>query len=283
MSEQTAQDWVRFRTRHGRPAIMGIINVTPDSFSDGGRFFDRDLAIEHGLRLAGEGADMLDIGGESTRPGARAVTEDEEIDRVVPVIEALRRELDTPISVDTSNGVVMRAAVAAGATLINDVRALTRPGALEAAADCAVDVCLMHMKGEPGTMQDDPRYDDVVGEVGAYLQARVAAAEAAGIPRERLFIDPGFGFGKNLDHNLALLRNLSSLARGALPVLVGLSRKSMIVRILGSDPGDRLAPSVALALFAAREGAAVLRVHDVAPTLHALRTWQAVETAPVRH
>lgn len=283
MSEQTAQDWVRFRTRHGRPAIMGIINVTPDSFSDGGRFFDRDLAIEHGLRLAGEGADMLDIGGESTRPGARAVTEDEEIDRVVPVIEALRRELDTPISVDTSNGAVMRAAVAAGATLINDVRALTRPGALEAAADCAVDVCLMHMKGEPGTMQDDPRYDDVVGEVGAYLQARVAAAEAAGIPREHLFIDPGFGFGKNLDHNLALLRNLSSLARGALPVLAGLSRKSMIVRILGSDPGDRLAPSVALALFAAREGAAVLRVHDVAPTLHALRTWQAVETAPVRH
>lgn len=283
MSEQTAQDWVRFRTRHGRPAIMGIINVTPDSFSDGGRFFDRDLAIEHGLRLAGEGADMLDIGGESTRPGARAVTEDEEIDRVVPVIEALRRELDTPISVDTSNGVVMRAAVAAGATLINDVRALTRPGALEAAADCAVDVCLMHMKGEPGTMQDDPRYDDVVGEVGAYLQARVAAAEAAGIPRERLFIDPGFGFGKNLDHNLALLRNLSSLARDGLPVLAGLSRKSMIVRILGSDPGDRLAPSVALALFAAREGAAVLRVHDVAPTLHALRTWQAVETAPVRH
>ncbi len=283
MSEQTAQDWVRFRTRHGRPAIMGIINVTPDSFSDGGRFFDRDLAIEHGLRLAGEGADMLDIGGESTRPGARAVTEDEEIDRVVPVIEALRRELDTPISVDTSNGAVMRAAVAAGATLINDVRALTRPGALEAAADCAVDVCLMHMQGEPGTMQDDPRYDDVVGEVGAYLQARVAAAEAAGIPRERLFIDPGFGFGKNLDHNLALLRNLSSLARGALPVLAGLSRKSMIVRILGSDPGDRLAPSVALALFAAREGAAVLRVHDVAPTLHALRTWQAVETAPVRH
>lgn len=283
MSEQTAQDWVRFRTRHGRPAIMGIINVTPDSFSDGGRFFDRDLAIEHGLRLAGEGADMLDIGGESTRPGARAVTEDEEIDRVVPVIEALRRELDTPISVDTSNGVVMRAAVAAGATLINDVRALTRPCALEAAADCAVDVCLMHMKGEPGTMQDDPRYDDVVGEVGAYLQARVAAAEAAGIPRERLFIDPGFGFGKNLDHNLALLRNLSSLARDGLPVLAGLSRKSMIVRILGSDPGDRLAPSVALALFAAREGAAVLRVHDVAPTLHALRTWQAVETAPVRH
>lgn len=272
-----AYDWGRFREETGRPAVMGIINVTPDSFSDGGRFFDTGVAIEHGLHLAGHGADLLDIGGESTRPGSAPISVDEELDRVMPVIEGLRERVAVPLSIDTSNPPVMRAAVAAGAVMVNDVRALGRPGALEAAVHCGVPVCLMHMQGEPGTMQVDPRYDDVVAEVSEFLADRMAAAVAAGIAREQLLVDPGFGFGKNLDHNLTLLRNLTALAALDVPVVVGLSRKSMIPRMLGYEPSDRVAASVALNLFAALRGAAVLRVHDVRETVDALRAWFAVE------
>lgn len=262
---------------------MGIINVTPDSFSDGGRFFDTRLAVEHGLGLAAHGADILDIGGESTRPGSAPISADEELDRVMPVIEGLRERIPIPVSIDTSNPPVMRAAVAAGACLINDVRALGRPGALEAAAECGVGVCLMHMQGEPGTMQDDPRYDDVVAEVTAFLADRMAAAVAAGVARERLLVDPGFGFGKNLEHNLTLLRNLPALGILEVPVLAGLSRKSMIPRMLGYEPEDRVAPSIALNLFAAQRGAAVLRVHDVRETVDALRAWFAVDGTARAH
>ncbi len=266
-------DWGRFRHEAGRPAVMGIINVTPDSFSDGGLFLDRDAAVEHGERLAGEGADILDVGGESTRPGAAPADVEVELDRVIPVIEGLRRRVDVPISIDTSNPEVMRAAVDAGACLINDVRALQRPGALEAAVASGVSVCLMHMQGDPGTMQKQPHYEDVVAEVAAFLSDRMTAALDAGIPQDRIIVDPGFGFGKNLDHNLELLRNLPAMAVRNAPVLAGLSRKSMIPRMLGYDPVDRVAPSVALALFAAERGAAILRVHDVRETVDGLRAW----------
>ena len=254
---------------------MGVINVTPDSFSDGGRFFDTQKAVEHGLKLAEDGADALDVGGESTRPGAAPPALAEELRRVIPVVEALVARTALPVSVDTSRPEVMRAARAVGAGFINDVRALGRPGAVEAAVECDVPVCLMHMRGEPGDMQRDPRYRDVVSEVREYLLERVAAAVAAGIDRGRIFIDPGFGFGKSLAHNLALLKCLGSLADTGLPVLVGLSRKSMIVGILGYAPEDRLAAGLGLALRALDNGASMLRVHDVRATREALAAWRA--------
>jgi dihydropteroate synthase len=259
---------------------MGILNVTPDSFSDGGRHVALAAALERARAMVAEGADLVDVGGESTRPGAAAVTADEEIRRVVPVIEALAAELPVAVSVDTSKPEVMRAAVAAGAGMINDVAALRRPGAVEMATALGVPVCLMHMQGEPRTMQQDPRYDDVVGEVTAFLRARVAACTAAGMPRERLLVDPGFGFGKTLAHNLALLRGLPVVAGLGVPVLVGLSRKTMIGALLGDLPvGERLYGSVAAALVAVERGAAIVRVHDVAPTVQALRVLAGVRGA----
>jgi dihydropteroate synthase len=258
-----------------RVAIMGILNVTPDSFSDGGAFLDRERAVAHARAMVGDGADIVDIGGESTRPGADAVSAAQEIDRIAPVIELLVREVSVPISVDTSKPEVMRAAVAAGAGFINDVRALREPGALNAAAALKRPVCLMHMRGEPGTMQNDPKYGDVVGDVGDFLRERVAAAIAAGIARERIVIDPGFGFGKTAAHNLELLRRLRELSDLG-PIVVGLSRKSMIGKLLGLPVERRRHASVALALMAAQNGAQILRVHDVAETAQAVRAWEAV-------
>jgi len=259
------------------PLVMGVLNVTPDSFSDGGRFLETTAAVEQGVRLAGEGAAILDIGGESTRPGAAVVTEEEELHRVLPVIEQLRARTSAVISIDTSKPRVMRAAAAAGAGIINDVRALREPGALEAAVatDCAV--CLMHMQGEPRTMQQAPHYVDVVGEVNAFLMERVDRARAAGVGGDRLVIDPGFGFGKTLEHNLQLLRRLAELAAHGVPLLAGLSRKSMIGRLTGRPEGERIYGSIALALIAVQKGARIIRAHDVAATLDALRTLNAVQ------
>ena len=259
-----------------RPRVVGILNVTPDSFSDGGAHADTDAAVSHALRLAEEGADLLDVGGESTRPGAVPVSLDEELARVLPVVEQLASRTDVPISIDTSKPEVMRAAVAAGAGLINDVAALRRDGALEAAAELGVPVCLMHMQGEPRTMQDAPHYDDVVGEVHRFLTERLFVCQLAGIDKKKILVDPGFGFGKTLEHNLALLRALDRLAELA-PVLVGLSRKSMIGTLTGREqPAERAAGSAAAALIAAQNGAAIVRVHDVAITRDALAVWQAV-------
>lgn len=254
---------------------MGILNVTPDSFSDGGAYLERERAVAHARAMVAEGADIIDVGGESTRPGAKSVSAAQEIDRVVPVIESLSREVQVPISVDTSRPEVMRAAVKAGAGFINDVRGLRDPGALKEAAALERPVCLMHMRGEPGTMQDDPEYDDVVVDVRDFLNERVEAAVAMGISRERIVIDPGFGFGKTMAHNLELLRRLRELSALG-PVLVGLSRKSMIGKLLGLPVEHRQHASVALALLAAQNGAQVLRVHDVAATVQAVRTWEAV-------
>ncbi len=258
-----------------RVAIMGILNVTPDSFSDGGAYLERERAVAHARAMVAEGADIIDVGGESTRPGAKSVSAAQEIDRVVPVIESLSREVQVPISVDTSRPEVMRAAVKAGAGFINDVRGLREPGALKEAAALERPVCLMHMRGEPGTMQDDPEYDDVVVDVRDFLNERVEAAVAKGISRERIVIDPGFGFGKTMAHNLELLRRLRELSALG-PVLVGLSRKSMIGKLLGLPVEHRQHASVALALLAAQNGARILRVHDVAATVQAVRTWEAV-------
>jgi dihydropteroate synthase len=255
---------------------MGILNVTPDSFSDGGVFLSRETAVAHALQMAQEGADIIDIGGESTRPGAAPASVQEEIDRVIPVIEALRGRVSLPISIDTSKPDVMRAAVKAGAGFINDVRALRDENALEAAAELQVPVCLMHMQGEPRTMQDDPRYQDVVAEVAAFLRARMQAAQAAGIPAERLVVDPGFGFGKSLAHNLELLHGLKKLKCLGVAILAGLSRKSMIGKALGLPVEQRLHASVALAVIAVQNGARIVRVHDVGPTVEALRMWSAV-------
>jgi dihydropteroate synthase len=260
----------------GRAAIMGILNVTPDSFSDGGQFLERARALAHAECMVEEGADIIDVGGESTRPGAQAVAVEEELDRVVPVIEALRARVAVPISVDTSKPEVMRVAVAAGAGLINDVYALRRPGALAAAAALGVPVCLMHMQGEPRGMQDDPRYGDVVEEVGDFLAARIDACVAAGIPRARLLADPGFGFGKTTAHNLELLRRLGELAALGVPLLAGLSRKSVIGKVLGLAAGERLYASLALALIAVQNGARIVRVHDVRATREVLRMAEAV-------
>ena len=257
---------------------MGVVNVTPDSFSDGGAYRDAAHAADEAEALAAAGAALLDVGGESTRPGARPVSAAEEIDRVVPVIEALAG-LPTPVSVDTSKPEVMRAAVAAGARMINDVKGLQAPGALEAAAELGVPVCLMHMQGEPRTMQQAPRYGDVVEDVYGFLNRRVAACVAAGIPRRRLVIDPGFGFGKTLAHNLTLLKHLDRFAQAGLPLLVGVSRKSLIGAVLDRPVGERLAGSLALACHAAAHGANILRVHDVGPTVEALAMLAAVAGA----
>jgi len=260
---------------------MGVVNVTPDSFSDGGRFFSVGAAVEHGLRLAQQGAALIDVGGESTRPGAEPVGTEEELRRVVPVIERLRAGTTAIISVDTSKPEVMRAASAAGAGLINDVRALREPGALAAAAASGCAVCLMHMQGEPRTMQRAPSYADVVGEVRTFLAGRVAESIAAGLTPERLVVDPGFGFGKTLEHNLALLRRLGELAADGPAVLVGLSRKSMLGTLTGRAAGERLYGSVALAVIAALNGARIIRAHDVAATVEALKVTAAVQ-GPVR-
>ncbi|BAV34361.1 dihydropteroate synthase [Sulfuricaulis limicola] len=259
-----------------RPAVMGILNVTPDSFSDGGVFLSPENAITQALRMAQEGADIIDIGGESTRPGARSVSAQEEMDRVLPVVEALHVRVPLPISIDTSKPEVMRAAVATGAGFINDVRALRAEGALMAAAELNVPVCLMHMRGEPRTMQDDPRYADVVGEVRDFLKQRLDACVNAGIPASRLIVDPGFGFGKTLEHNIELLRDLKKLQNLGTPVLVGLSRKSIIGKALGLPVAQRLHASVTLAVMAVQQGARIVRVHDVGPTVEALRMWSAV-------
>jgi len=265
--------------RFDPPVIMGILNVTPDSFSDGGRFIGRESALRRVREMIAEGAQIIDVGGESTRPGAQAVSVEEELERVIPVIEAVRSETDVPISIDTSKPAVMRAAVEAGANIVNDVRALREPGALETVAGLGVPVCLMHMRGEPRTMQQAPRYDDVVAEVLTFLEARAAACEAAGIPRERIILDPGFGFGKTLEHNLALFRALPRFAATGMPVLVGVSRKSMIGQVLEVPVDERLAGSLALATLAVWLGAAIVRSHDVRETVHAVRMTAAVRGA----
>jgi len=263
-----------------RPRVMGIVNVTPDSFSDGGRHDTVEAAVAHGLRLAEEGADLLDVGGESTRPGAAEVSMQEELARVIPVIERLARETSLPISVDSSKPEVMRAAVAAGAGMINDVYALRRDGALDAAATLGVPVVLMHMLGEPRGMQEDPRYDDVVADVHRFLAERLFACEMAGLPRKNLVVDPGFGFGKTLEHNLLLLRQLPRLADLGVPVLAGLSRKRSLGDITGRGVDERVFASVAAAVLAADGGARLIRVHDVAATVDALKVWSAVNAQP---
>lgn len=255
---------------------MGVVNITPDSFSDGGAFLAPEAAIAQASRLVEEGAAIIDIGAESSRPGAQPVSEDEECARLLPVLEAIR-ELPVPISVDTRRTAVMRVALAEGASMINDIEALAAPGALEALAGSECGVCLMHKKGEPATMQADPRYDDVVREVAEFLAARMAAAQAAGIARDRLVIDPGFGFGKTAAHNLELLRNLESIVALGAPVLAGLSRKSTLGRVTGRPAGERMVASVTAALLAAQHGATILRVHDVQATRDALAVWRAVE------
>jgi len=261
-----------------RPRVVGILNVTPDSFSDGGSYGSADEAVAHGLRMVEEGADMLDIGGESTRPGADDVSVEEELSRVVPVLQQLAAKSAVPLAIDTSKPEVMRAAVAAGAGMINDVYALRREGALDAVAELGVPVCLMHMLGEPRSMQDDPQYDDVVGDVHRFLTDRLFACELAGIDRRKVMVDPGFGFGKTLEHNLALLRALERFANLGSGVYVGLSRKSMIGTITGRQvPAERAAGSVAAALVAVQRGARMVRVHDVAATVDALAVWHAVQ------
>lgn len=265
-----------------RPRIMGIVNVTPDSFSDGGEHFDVDAAVAHGLELAGEGADILDVGGESTRPGADEVSLEEELRRTIPVIERLARETSLPISIDTSKPGVMRAAVAAGAGMINDVYALRRDGALDAAAELGVPVLLMHMLGEPHSMQAAPDYDDVVGDVHRFLAERIFNAEMAGIGKKRIVIDPGFGFGKTTQHNLQLLAQLQRFTELGVPVLAGLSRKRSIGELTGhDDPQQRVHGSVAAHLIAAQRGAMLLRVHDVAATVDAIKVWSAVAALPM--
>ncbi|HEY6483670.1 MAG TPA: dihydropteroate synthase [Steroidobacteraceae bacterium] len=255
---------------------MGVLNVTPDSFSDGGRYVAIDAAVQHGLNMVAEGAAIIDVGGESTRPGADPVTVQEELRRVVPVIEQLRRATAAILSIDTSQPQVMQAAAVAGVDLINDIRALRISGAVSTARDSGCAVCLMHMRGEPATMQRAPAYEDVVSEVGTFLRERVAVCRDAGIAGDRLLIDPGFGFGKTLQHNLELLRRLRELAADV-PVMVGLSRKSMAGRLTGRPPEQRLFGSVALAMLAVFKGARILRVHDVAATVDALNTLAAVE------
>ncbi|MDH3946594.1 MAG: dihydropteroate synthase [Chromatiales bacterium] len=259
-----------------RPVVMGILNVTPDSFSDGGAYPDTAQAAARARQMVEEGAELIDVGGESTRPGAAAVDSETEISRVVPVIEAIRASCDAVISIDTSKPEVMRAAVAAGAAFINDVRALREPGALEVATSLEVPVCLMHMQGQPRTMQDAPDYDDVVTDVAAFLGERVESCCRAGMARERLVIDPGFGFGKTLRHNLLLLNNLHRLTEFGLPVLVGISRKSMIGAILDRAVDQRLYGSLAAATISLMKGASIIRTHDVAPTVDALRVVTAL-------
>jgi len=272
--------------RLDRPRVVGILNLTPDSFSDGGSHDSVDAAVAHALRMVDEGADMIDVGGESTRPGAAEVPVDEELRRVIAVIERLAARSEVPIAIDTSKPEVMRAAVAAGAGMINDVYALRREGAMEAAAELRVPVCLMHMQGEPRSMQEAPHYDDVVGEVHRFLTDRLFACELAGIERRNVMVDPGFCFGKTLEHNLALLAALDRFASLGSGVYAGLSRKSMIGTLTGRQvPAERVAGSVAAALIAVQRGARMVRVHDVAATVDALAVWQpvhALDTVPRR-
>jgi dihydropteroate synthase len=262
----------RFELSLERPLVMGVVNVTPDSFSDGGKYLDPEAAISHARRMIDEGVDLLDVGGESTRPGAAPVSEEEECGRILPVVQALR---DFPLSVDTRRPQVMRSALDAGASMINDIQALQASGAIEAVAQSGCGVCLMHMQGTPETMQREPHYADVVKEVGDFLAQRIAACEKAGIARDRLVADPGFGFGKTPEHNLALLRHLPEFASLGVPLLAGWSRKSSLGRITGRDTGDRLAGSLAAALLALLGGARILRVHDVKETRDAVLMFQA--------
>jgi dihydropteroate synthase len=269
----------RFRLSMARPLVMGVVNVTPDSFYDGGRHASTAAAIAHARRLADEGADLLDIGGESSRPGSDAVSLDDELARVLPVLDGLH-DLALPIAVDTTKPAVMRAAIAAGAAMINDITALAASGAIDAVAASDAAVCLMHMRGEPKTMQADPAYADVVAEVREFLAARAGACVAAGIARDRIAVDPGFGFGKTVEHNLALLRELGAIAALGFPVLAGWSRKSSLGRITGRGPEERLAASLAAALIAAQHGARIVRVHDVAATRDVLAVLAAVQGKP---
>jgi dihydropteroate synthase len=266
----------RFSLDLSRPLVMGVVNVTPDSFSDGGLFASAEQAVAHARLLIGEGADILDIGGESTRPGAAPVALDEERRRVLPVLQALAG-CGVPLSVDTRKPELMAEAIAAGAAMVNDVTALRAPAALAAVARSPVAVCLMHMQGEPGTMQENPVYRDVVQEVRDFLGARVAAAVQAGIARDRIVVDPGFGFGKTLEHNLALLRALGELRSLGVALMAGLSRKAMLGRLTGREPRERVHGSVAAALLAVQNGAQIVRVHDVAATRDALAVWNAVK------
>lgn len=262
-----------------RTHVMGILNVTPDSFSDGGRFSQLDAALRHAEAMVAAGATLIDVGGESTRPGARAVSPLEELERVAPIVERIHRELDVITSVDTSTPAVMRETARLGAGLINDVRSLQRDGALDAAAATGLPVCLMHMLGEPGTMQDDPHYDNLVGEVKDFLVERMAQCAAVGIAPERIILDPGFGFAKTLQHNLSLFKHMESLHALGRPLLVGVSRKSMIGLALNRPVGERLHGGLALAALAVVKGARILRVHDVAETIDVVRMIAAVESA----
>jgi dihydropteroate synthase len=263
-----------------RPLVMGVLNVTPDSFADGGTYLDLRDATDRVRQMLGEGADIVDIGGESTRPGAAPTSETDELERVIPVLEKIRLSCDArgvPISVDTRKPSVMRAAIAAGAGMINDINALRATGAMEAVSASGAAICLMHMQGEPATMQHTPVYDDVVADVAAFLAERAAACVADGIGRDRIVLDPGFGFGKTVDHNLVLLRRLAEIAALGYPLLAGLSRKSTIGVLTGRDVDDRMAGSVAAALAAVARGAAIVRVHDVRETADALKVWHAVQ------
>ena len=261
------------------PVVMGILNVTPDSFSDGGRFNERDAALRQAEQMLADGAAIIDVGGESTRPGAAPVSEQEELDRVVPIVEALHEALGAVVSVDTSTAAVIRDSAAVGAGLINDVRALRRPGALGAAAATGLPVCLMHMQGEPGNMQDNPHYDDVTGEVIAFLQTRVEACVAAGIGRHNLLVDPGFGFAKSVNHNLVLMQEMAALQRLELPILIGVSRKSLFGKVLGREVNERLSGSLAAAVMCVERGAKIVRAHDVRETVDAVRFAHAVHEA----
>ena len=272
----------KFQLNLNRPHVMGIVNVTPDSFSDGGKFAATNLAVTHALKLVEEGADILDIGGESTRPNATPVSLQEELDRVIPVIEALVAEfkvkqIKIPISIDTYKPQVMQAAIAAGASMVNDVRALQEAGALEIVANSNVGVCLMHMQGTPQTMQVNPQYKDVVNEVKAFLQERLQVSVEAGIDASRILLDPGFGFGKTREHNIRLIQNLESLTELGQPLLVGLSRKSVLGQVTGNDVNARLYASIAAAVIAAQKGAKILRVHDVKATVEALKVVTAIQ------
>jgi len=261
------------------PVVMGVINVTPDSFSDGGLHYGLDKALRRAQEMVGEGAGLIDIGGESTRPGARLVSVQEELDRVIPVVEAMVRQLPVPVSVDTSKVEVMREALRAGAGMINDVRALREPGALEALSKAGVTVCLMHMQGNPATMQNNPSYENVVVEVKNFLASRIQACETAGIERNRIVIDPGFGFGKTLAQNLYLLKKLGDFHELGVPLLVGLSRKSMLGAILDVPVTERLYGSLAAAVIAVWQGATIIRVHDVKATAQVLQICKAVMQA----
>jgi dihydropteroate synthase len=262
-----------------QPQVMGVLNVTADSFSDGGQFLDTDVAIRHAESMLEQGASIVDVGGESTRPGAQQIPDQEQLDRVLPVITAVANRVDVAISIDTSSAAVMRAAAAAGAVMINDVYALRREGALDAAAETGCAVCLMHMQGEPRGMQDKPTYDDVIGEISDFLDDRVMACLDKGISRDRIVVDPGFGFGKTDSHNIELLAKLDRLQIRGLPILVGLSRKRTLGRLTGRNVEDRLAAGIAAAVIAFQRGATIVRTHDVAATVDALRIATAVREA----